>query len=43
MHKVQYTAPEAELIRMAPDRNFVQTTGGGTGEGVDIGGPEEDW
>ena len=43
MHKEQYTAPEAEIIMMAPDLNFVNTTGTGTGEDVIIGGGEEDW
>lgn len=43
MRKEQYTAPEAEIILIAPDLNFVETTGGGTGEDVGVTGPEEDW
>ena len=39
----QYITPLAEIIEMAPDLNFVQTTGGGTGEDVGIGGDEENW
>lgn len=39
----QYITPEAEIIEMMPDLNFVNTTGSGTGEDVGIGGPEEDW
>lgn len=38
-----YIAPEAEIIEMVPDLNFVQTTGGGTGEDVGVRGSEEDW
>ena len=44
MRKEQYIAPEAEIVLIAPDLNFVETTGGGTGENVGIGGNEEtDW
>lgn len=38
-----YISPAAEPIGFSLEDNFAQTTGGGTGEPIDVTGPEEDW